>query len=179
MDKFITALRKLREHRLSPELISERELKVTLEEIASQLRRNMPLYKIVHTNIAWYYQYSRPTYIRHGNKLMISLFIPLSSNCKRYYLYKVESFPVPAPDQPEFYTYLVNDVEVFGINKAKTHFLELKLADVEKYQQYSTIHCQRTTKVYHSQYPTCTMALYTHDSVQIKKVCKFQLESTL
>ena len=96
---------------------------------------------------------------------MISIFIPLSSNRERYYLYKVESFPIPAPNHPKLYTYLINEVEVFGINKAKTHFVELKLADVEKCRQYSTVHCRQATKVYNSQYPTCTIPLYTNSPV--------------
>ncbi len=178
LDKFITALRHLREHRLSPELISEPGLKKALEDIAEKLRRNLPLYRILHEDISWYYQYSRPTYMRHGDKLVVSLFIPLSSNRELYYLYKVESFEVPAPGQPDLYTYLINPVEVFGTNEDGSNFLELKLVDVEKCKQYSTVHCRRATKVYSQRYPTCLTALFNNDTLKIKELCNYQLEST-
>ncbi len=77
--------------------------------------------------------------MRHGDKLVVLLFIPLSSNRELFYLYKVESFEVPAPGQPDLSTSLVNPVEVFGINEDHTHALKIKLVDIKRCKQHSTV----------------------------------------
>ncbi len=176
LDRFVSALRELRSQRLSPNLISETDLDNVLQQLASKLRRESSLYKIVHTSLGWYYQNAKPTFTRINDQLLITIFIPLSSRRERYYMYTVNTFEIPAPGQPHLYTYLNNDVEVFGINKEQTQFIEMSMSDWQSCKAYSSQHCKKATKTYDIKYPTCLTALFKGDKLQIKELCQFKLE---
>ncbi len=176
LDKFVNALRELRRERLSPDLISEFDLGSALKQLQTKLARDVSMYKVVHTELGWYYNHARPTFIRVNNKLIISIFILLSSNRERYYMYRINTFEVPAPGQPELYTYLNNKVEVFGINKRRTQFLEMSLSDWRSCKTYSSQHCRKAMKIYNTYYSTCLTALFNNEKVKIKELCDFKLE---
>ncbi len=176
LDKFVNALRELRRERLSPDLISESDLDSALKQLQNKLATDISMYKVVHTDLGWYYNHARPTFIRVNNKLIISLFIPLSSNRERYYMYRIHTFEVPAPGQPDLYTYVNNDVEVFGINHRRTHFLEMSLSDWNSCKTYSSQHCRKAMKIYDTYYSTCLTALFNDEKTKIKALCDFKLE---
>ncbi len=88
----------------------------------------------------------------------------------------VNTFEIPAPGQPHLYTYLNNDVEVFGINSEQTQFIEMNMADWQSCKSYSSQHFMKATKKYDILYPTCLTALFKGDKLQIKALCQFKLE---
>ncbi len=91
-------------------------------------------------------------------------------------MYTVNTFEIPAPGQPHLYTYLNNDVEVFGINKEQTQFIEMSMSDWQSCKAYSSQHCKKATKTYDIKYPTCLTALFKGNKIQIKELCQFKLE---
>ena len=176
------AVQDLVEGKITPHLIDRPTLTRVLHHLHSHIRKSFKQFYLTHRDPNYYYANAKFVYARKGSQLYVTVKFPLSSLNKPLNLYKVISLPVPVKDNSSstmHATQLHSLPDYFAITPHHDHYLQLSSKDLVNCQHDSVILCDMNLALTPITVPDCTMALFSNNPSQIKKVCDFRFTQSL
>ncbi|KAK3097873.1 hypothetical protein FSP39_014042 [Pinctada imbricata] len=176
------AVQDLVKGRITPHLIDRPTLTKVLRHLHSHIRKSFKQFYLTHIDPNYYYANAKFVYARRGSQLYVTVKFPLSSLNKPLNLYKVISLPVPVKNNSSLTmhaTQLHSLPDYFAITPHHDHYLQLSSKDLVNCQHDSVILCDMNLALTPITVPDCTMALFSNNPVQIKKLCDFRFTQSL
>ena len=174
-NNFIEAIILLGRGTISPRLIRPSDMKNALERIAQVLLKTHPQYKVLHTDNRHYFTAGLHSYSYAGKSLFISISVPISATDIKYTLYDLQTIPIATVTHPQQayngYTIVTNLPSALAMNNNGNDFLQLSNDELDKCTDSEQIWCMATTAVYSRRAPTCAIAIFLNDTINIANRC--------
>ena len=157
--------------RLSPQLLSVRDLNRTMVEVKAGLLEALPEYHVGVARMEDLYHLPLEGVSVYTDILFITLAIPIAKTADRFDVYRIQTFPVPAGDNvTNRFTRIVSTPDYIGIYGR--YFVELSHPE---YTQCVGDLAMRTCFTrfveHHFSQQTCALALYQNDVGAVARKC--------
>jgi hypothetical protein len=177
---FLIAFRELVAGQLSHTLVPPDELKAALLKIQEQVKSNYPSYKLLHTNLDYYYASHLSSYVYTNNSLFVYVDIPLVSSEPIFDLYEVTTLPVPTNTNNTkttemSYTQVTGLPFVLAVSQSRTTYFCLSQSQLSSCKGERFLKCPKTFPYTQVAKPNCAIAIFLDQTDNIKQYCQIKV----
>jgi hypothetical protein len=178
---FIHTLQKLQSRVVSPDLLLPKDIHRALYQIRHKLLSQHPLYKVIHTDIMWYYYHSLHSVLYTKDALYLTLSVPVASLETIYTLWQITLLEVPIHTKTALkydgYTRVDKLPTYLAVSKSRSNFIELFDSQLALCKHADNFACSQPQLISTARQATCAIALFLNDEKAIKETCS-QIYST-
>lgn len=160
--------------KLSPFLLSPKDLRTTLKQVQRIMNRKYPGFHIIHNNPLHYYSFANFLYSRHHSYLYVLLKIPISAFIHPLPLYKVYSVPVPINSTSTHATQLLDTPDYFLHTSDNQHFAVLSHKQLQNCFGSDIKYCPFHVALSSVAKASCLSSVFYNQTDSVKATCDFR-----
>ena len=160
--------------KLTPKIIPPSILAHTIEAINVHLRKHYPKFAITHVNLLYYYQANTFKFLRHNDKIFITMKFPISAEPDPFKLFKVKSLPVPLNHSTDHASQILDLPDYFAISHDHLYYMILTEAQFLNCEGSNYVHCPMILPQIPMSRMQCITALFQQLRNEIKRFCNFR-----
>ena len=160
---------------LSPHLIGLRELRDILEETQEQVSEVFPKFSVSHDDLDYYYTDKCIFLTRTTYSIWVTIRVPIRSVDSSMKLYKVNKFPLPLTKTSSLSSTGLNVPNYLVINLATQTYAEINSKPETCLGNQHN--CQESLAYLGFDSPSCALALYLENHMDIKSLCAFRVNN--
>ena len=165
LNMLLTDLKLLASGKLTPEVVTPKQLRATIHNISILLRSKYHGFEILTNQNSYYYTKGKVSTVRLNNSLLLELTIPLTAENRAFDLYQVINFRTPTPNG-QHSSRIVGLPNFIAMGVKHRHFIPFHTCP-EIVQDAIRIDHQRIFNASN----TCILALFEDSSTGIHKFC--------
>ena len=160
---------------LSPTILPPDVLESSLQHISQELNNARFSSFLVHDDTMYYYTKAKYTFAVYKEKLIITLFVPLSSFSEDQDVYEIRTFPLPMHDHKSQHTLRITNLPTaLAISNRTKTYVEITKDELEIIKHSKEIEPMRVFTKFHSQ--SCIAALYMNDKRAVNASCSYIID---
>jgi hypothetical protein len=177
---FLIVFRELVAGQLSHTLVPPDELKTALVKVQEQVKLSYPSYKLLHTNLDYYYASHLSSYVYTNKSLFVYVDIPLISSEPIFDLYEITTLPVPTnttntkPTEMS-YTQVVSLPFALAISQTRTSYFSMSQSQLSSCKGDRFLKCPKTFPYTQVAKPDCVIAIFLDQADNIKQFCQIKV----
>ena len=169
---YLSAVRRLIQGELPPELIKARHVRQAVEHVQEAMLTRLPGYEVALRSLHDLYDLPVRSVAVYNGSIYVTTAIPIAPQQLSYTAYQISTFPkLAGPDGDQRYTEFVNVPEVLAVSER--YFVEMTLAEFLSCRGDRTGRlCQQLHPEHDLGQETCAMAVYKDDRPLAIRLCQ-------
>ena len=170
----VTGLTMLTAGHLSPILIPEEMMQAAINHAQTELHDILVSATLVHSDMAYYYKYGSFVYMRAGEKIIITLQMPVSQWAQPFDIYEIIRIPIMVSGQEQI-TMIEDLPDVIAVERGQNRFFPMTR---EEMTAMENSHFSLTKKILYKTRRSdkyCVMNLLRNDLTAVDTSCTIKL----
>ena len=177
LQTFIQGLESLRLGTLSTSLVSPKEMRLALDQVAKSIAKKE--LSLVVIDLSFYYQNMLRTFLHSGSKLYIHLSVPVAKRPSFMNLFHIRTFGIPINSRHMGYTQVKNVPKAILVDNQLQVFTEIKDDELDRCSMDHILLCPFPLPVISFKHPSCALALFLDNATLARKLCQFDIKPFL
>jgi len=174
---FIDAIKDLSRGFISPFILPPKDVKVITAQAKTALKKYGGTFELSNSgdNPGFYYQMQNLIYTRNQNNIVLMMKVPFHNTGGVLNVYRMHSFPIYRTSESLETTQITYLSTYFAVDENGVHFSEFDESYFDSCRGTNVKSCNSQVslqRVNDDNNPSCALALYKGDSVNIMKNCK-------